>query len=469
MSRQDRGIGAGLHEHRSSILVSALSSAFGVVLLRMTSILAIVVTQNELGERAAVRTFLSILAGVFIIIAIYVGGIVTTNTFATVIAGRTRMIALLRLIGSSASSQRRAVAKEGLLVGIVGGIAGFAAGLLLTSIGVELLIAVGRMPQLSYGFMDPVDLLPVAVVVLTTWLASWVGSRRVLTVSPIQALGAQRELSQEASLRRTGRNAAAIVLFVIGAVLLALGVAAGLFNPLGLLVAVFGGVISFTGVVLGAHLIMPGALRLSGRVFGRSAPARLAAVNAIRYPERSTRTTIGLVIGVSLVTMFAVAEQSVNSMLSQALSGDRASLLEAQQALGVMFGIFSGLVGFAGVIAGVGMVNNLSLNVLQRTRELGLLRALGFTATQVRRTILFESAQTVLAATATGLVLGIGYGWVGAQSLMGSVAHRLMPPSIPLPLIAIVVAAAAVLALAAAVSPTRHATRVSPIVALAIE
>ena len=471
MNRSSRRSMMGLREHRSSVLVAALSAAFGVVLLRLTTILATVMTANQIGQFAAVRDALSVLASVFIIIAVYVSAIVTTNTFATVIAGRTRMIALLRLIGSSATTQRRAVAREGLAVGTIGGLAGAVAGLVMTSIGVGVMVATGVMPDLSYGFADTIDVLPVVVVVLTTWLASWVGSRRVLAVSPMQAVGAQQELSQEASLRRTGRNVTAILLFAAGLLLLALGIVVGMASPLGLVIAALGGAVSFTGVVLGAHLIMPSVLRLSGRAFGRSAPARLASANAVRYPERSTRTTIGLVIGVTLVTMFAVAEQSFDHMISSEFAGNAADLRAMQNVLGAVFGIFSGLVGFSGVIAGVGMVNNLSLNVLQRTRELGLLRALGFTSTQIRKTIMIESAQTVLAATVTGLILGVFYGWAGAQSLVSSVVGdgRLLPPSIPWVIVVVVFAAAAVLSVSAAAAPTRRATRVSPIVALAVD
>ena len=100
------------------------------------------------------------------------------------------------------------------------------------------------------------------------------------------------------------------MLMVLGFAFLALGVVVGLVNPLGVLIGVLGGVLSFTGLVVGAHLIMPPALRLVGRMLGRSPAARLAAENALRYPERSSRTTIGVVIGVTLITMFGVAVAS---------------------------------------------------------------------------------------------------------------------------------------------------------------
>jgi putative ABC transport system permease protein len=126
------------------------------------------------------------------------------------------------------------------------------------------------------------------------------------------------------------------------------------------------------------------------------------------------------------------------------------------------------LVGFSALIAGVGMVNNLSLSVLQRTRELGLLRALGFTAAQLRQMVLAEAAQLSVAAIAVGLVLGIGYGWAGAQSLLGSISG-IVAPVVPGWLIAVVILAAAVLTAAASIAPTRRATRIAPVVALAVD
>jgi putative ABC transport system permease protein len=133
--------------------------------------------------------------------------------------------------------------------------------------------------------------------------------------------------------------------------------------------------------------------------------------------------------------------------------------------------IFSILIGFSAVIAAVGMVNNLSLSVLQRTREIGLLRALGFTARQVRAMITAESAQLTAASVLVGLVLGTFYGWVGAQSMFGNITGSpgLVAPGMPLPFLAAIVVLAAVLTLVASVGPSRRATRVAPVTALAVE
>jgi putative ABC transport system permease protein len=138
-------------------------------------------------------------------------------------------------------------------------------------------------------------------------------------------------------------------------------------------------------------------------------------------------------------------------------------------------GIMMGLVAVSAVIAAVGLVNLLTLGVVQRRRELGLLRALGLTQRQVRGVVLLEAAHIAITAVVTGVVLGIAYGWVGAQSVLGAVPADpggakagLVAPAVPATLVVAVVLATAALTLAAAVTPTRLATRVTPVEALAV-
>lgn len=462
-----------MKDHGPSILVAALSSAFGVALLQITSVLSLIIRNDEVtgSSSTAVPLLLGLVATLFIVIAVFVGAIVTANTFATIVAGRTRTIALYRLIGSSAAAQRRTVSREGLVVGVLGSLFGAVVGILLVAVIVAVSVATGLLPSLAYTYFEAILLLPTATVVLTTWLASWIGSRRVLVVSPMQATGAAVDASREEVSDRRGRNRVAVALFVLGICLLVLGILAGLVSPAGVLIGMAGGVLSFSGVVLGAHLVMPPALRLVGGLFGSSAPARLAAENAVRYPDRSSRSTIGLVIGVTLVTMFAVATETYQAILVAAQQQNPDVYGGVDTVLLITVMVFSVLMGFSALIAAVGMVNNLSLSVLQRTRELGLLRALGFTVQQVRRMILTEAAQLTVAAVAVGLTLGIFYGWAGAQSLLGATLEQpgLVAPAIPLALIAVMVAGAVILTLIASLAPSRRATSVAPVVALVAE
>lgn len=457
-------------EHRSGFLVAALSSAFGVALLQVTGALATIIGADEIGEREKVRIALAAVALVFITIAVYVGSVVTVNTFGTIIAGRTRTIALMRLIGSSARNLRRSVAGEGLRIGVLGSATGALLGIGVSYGVVYVCVALGIIPQLRYSIVDPIAAAPVVMVALSTWLAAWVGSQRVLTVSPMQAVGAAQELSSEDSVNRKTRNATAITLAGLGVVFLAGGVIGGLFTPYAILLGLVGGLLSFTGLILGSHLVMPPILRLAGRMLGRSAAARLATANALRYPERSSRSTIGLVIGVTLITMFAVAAQTYQDIIDRARALQPEVFQGVDELLAVTVSVFSVLIGFSALIAAVGMVNNLALGVLQRTRELGLLRALGFTARQVRRMIVAESIQMAIAAVGLGLVLGVLYGWVGAQSLLGSQEGMgITPPSIPWLLVVGAALGTTLLSLIASVSPARRATTVTPVLALAAD
>lgn len=453
----------------SSILVAALGSAFGVALLQVTGALAAVISADDVtGSSNTVALMLRIVAFVFIVVAVYTASVVTANTFSTIVAGRVREIALLRLLGSSARRERGRIAREGLRVGLLGAGVGLLVGTAV-AIGIERLgVATDIVPESGYTYLDPVVLVPVVGVVLTTWLASWVGSRRVTTVTPLEALGRSEELSREETQGRRGRNVLALVLVILGAGFLGLGLVAGLVNPIGMLIALPGGVLSFTGIVLGADVVMPPVLRLTGRLLGRSAPSRLAAENAIRHPERSSRATIGLVIGVTLVTMFAVAMAGFEASIRAAQSMQPEVYAGTDTMLAATTAIFSVLVGFSGLIAAVGLVNNLSLSVLQRRREIGLLRALGFTAPQVRGMILAESAQLTFAAVVLGLVLGSVYGWIGAQSLLGATSGLILPVP-PFLVLGIVVLAGAALTAAASWAPARMAVRVSPVEALAVD
>ena len=64
-----------------------------------------------------------------------------------------------------------------------------------------------------------------------------------------------------------------------------------------------------------------------------------------------------------------------------------------------------------------GIVNTLLLSVHERTREIGMLRAIGMTRRQLRRTIRFESAITAVIGSLLGLVIGVVFGWIVTEGL----------------------------------------------------
>ncbi|MFP7834285.1 FtsX-like permease family protein [Marisediminicola sp. LYQ134] len=457
-----------------SILVAAISSGYGVVLLVATQYIgALLAADPYVGGTQTLAMVTSILSSLLIGVAMFSAGIVTTNTFSAIVAGRAREIALQRVLGSSARRQRSVVSMLGLRVGALGGAVGAVVGAAVAAAAVSLLPRLVGLPAVELRWLDVSLLAPPVAVVLTTWAAAHIGSRRVLTVSPMQALGGSVEASTEQISARRGRHAVAIALLVIGSLGIAGGIVVGLSSPVGVVLAFFGGLVSFVGIALAAPLVMPPLLRLAGATAGASAPGRLAVQNYRRYPERSSRAAVGITIGVTLVTMFVVGAESTRAVLTATGGGTLPPEMAAT--LDTFTITMVSLVAVTGIVAGVGVANLLALSVAERRAELGLLRTLGLSARGVSRMISWEALHVTAAGVVSGLALGTFYGWAGAQSLLGSVrvditdtspvSTFVWPAVPPVPLLLIVVATVVVTTLAS-VAPTRSGFRVTPVEAI---
>ncbi|MBT1542067.1 ABC transporter permease [Curtobacterium flaccumfaciens pv. flaccumfaciens] len=464
----------GVRSFAPTVLVAALGTTFGSALVIAPGIVTEALRAAGVADLGPIKAILSVVGWLFLGIALYVGAIVTANTCATLIAGQTRIIALQRLIGATGATLRARITRTGLVVGVLGGVIGAVVGTALSALFVVVLRGNGVLPDTEYTYVPWELVLPVVAVVLATWGAFASGSRRVLTVTPLEALSSSVEPSHDDVRSGTARKVWAIVLMAGGALLMALGLAVSSVSPVAVLPAALGGFVSFAGVAVGATIVMPPVLQLIGRIGSHDPVVLLAGRNAMRAPGRSSRATIGLVIGVTLLVTFAVAlgiMQHVLETQMRALSEGSATpaMIEAQRDLFVQINaVVSVIVGFSAVIAAVGVVNALALGVLQRRRELGLLRVLGLTGAQVRRMIVTEAVQMVVAAVVSGLALGTLYGWVGGQTLLGSLGTPVSPVLPPLT-IGIVVVGALVLAVVATIAPVRRAMRVPPTEALAVD
>ena len=123
------------------------------------------------------------------------------------------------------------------------------------------------------------------------------------------------------------------------------------------------------------------------------------------------------------------------------------------------------LLGVAVLIAVVGVGNTLSLSVLERTREHGLLRSLGLTRGQLAGMLATEAALIAVAAAVLGLGLGIAYGFAGTMSVLGTATDN-VALVVPAGRLAMIVLVAALAGLAASVLPARRAALTSPVAAL---
>ncbi len=140
---------------------------------------------------------------------------------------------------------------------------------------------------------------------------------------------------------------------------------------------------------------------------------------------------------------------------------------ELEGIVSVVLAVVTGLLAVAVLIALLGVGNTLSLSVLERGRELALLRALGLTRGQLRASIAVEAALLALVGALAGVVLGIAYGYAGARALVGGLTT--VPLVVPWPRLLLVLALALVAAVVAAWLPSRRAARVAPAAGLAID
>jgi putative ABC transport system permease protein len=131
-----------------------------------------------------------------------------------------------------------------------------------------------------------------------------------------------------------------------------------------------------------------------------------------------------------------------------------------------MLGLVYALLALAILIALLGIGNTLALSILERTRELGVMRAVGMTRAQLRSTIRWESVIIALQGTVLGLAVGVFFGWALVTAMEDQGLNTF---SVPLIQLAIVVALAAVSGVVAAILPARRAARLDVLRAVVTE
>jgi putative ABC transport system permease protein len=131
-----------------------------------------------------------------------------------------------------------------------------------------------------------------------------------------------------------------------------------------------------------------------------------------------------------------------------------------------LLNIVYGLLAISIVIAVLGIANTISLSIHERTRELGLLRAVGMSRGQLRSAIRWESVLVALMGTGLGLVLGVGIAVAVTQALS---AQGLDQFALPGGQLAVLVLLGAVVGSIAALRPARRAARLDVLEAIGTE
>ncbi|MGW1531893.1 ABC transporter permease [Streptomyces aureus] len=134
--------------------------------------------------------------------------------------------------------------------------------------------------------------------------------------------------------------------------------------------------------------------------------------------------------------------------------------------IAVLLYLVYALLGLAIVIAVLGVVNTLALSVVERTREIGLLRAIGLGRRQLRRMIRLESVVIAVFGAVLGLALGVVWG-VCVQRVLALQGMKAL--AIPWTTIVAVVIGSAVVGIVAALLPALRASRMNVLTAIAHE
>ncbi len=136
---------------------------------------------------------------------------------------------------------------------------------------------------------------------------------------------------------------------------------------------------------------------------------------------------------------------------------------QAEGVVGRLFGLFDAIAVIAIVVAGLGIVNTLAMNVMERIREIGVLRATGLTRTQAWRMVLVEAGVLGVVGVVLGIAAGLVVGLVMLVTQGARVSGIADAPWVTLVVVAILGVAVAMLASA---YPARIASRISIISAV---
>lgn len=262
---------------------------------------------------------IAVLGTLFAAVAFFVAGLVIANTFAIMLAQRTRELALLRCVGATGRQLRRSLRTEALALGVLASALGVGAGALL---------ARGAVPAIGFFADDlalgAVSLSPLWVGgaallgILTTLVATVLPLRRASRTTPMAALTPVELVEEEPRVRRTRVIGGALVT-AGGAGALAVAATAG---SLELMLA--GGALSAAGVLVLLPVVVPGLLRTASRLVARlgGPTLRLASANAVRNPRRTATSTAALLVGTTLISAIVVGMASVRSTIDAELDRD---------------------------------------------------------------------------------------------------------------------------------------------------
>ncbi len=214
-------------------------------------------------------------------------------------------------------------------------------------------------------------------------------------------------------------------------------------------------------------------LRIAG-VIDRSLPGRAGEAILVGWPDATEffgvqgadAFAIRLTPGAAVSTARAAVESKARELALvpnpvEAVQGAVGDTLDR------VFGLFDALAAIAVVVAGLGIVNTLTMSVVERVREIGVLRAVGMTRRQIWRMVVLEAGLVGVMGAAMGCVTGL----LVAGLMIGLANGAAALPSIEIPWAVVGLAAVfgVVVSMLAAAYPARLASRMSIVRAVQFE
>jgi putative ABC transport system permease protein len=197
-------------------------------------------------------------------------------------------------------------------------------------------------------------------------------------------------------------------------------------------------------------------------IYGRNQPAGNYFVSMSAFDANvSSRLDYGVYIkkapGATKAATLAAIQSVTKDYPGVTVMDQAAFKVNLAKPFNQLLGLVYALLVFAVLIAALGIANTLALSVYERTRELGLLRVVGMTRSQLRSALRWEAVLIALQGTLLGLIVAVFFGWALVRALARTTGTLVL--SVPFRTLAAVVVFAALLGVAAAVMPGRRAAK----------
>jgi putative ABC transport system permease protein len=177
-------------------------------------------------------------------------------------------------------------------------------------------------------------------------------------------------------------------------------------------------------------------------------------------------TFIKLAAGANAAQVQAEVERKVKASFATVDTLNQKELKDNQEEqINQLLGLIYAMLALAIIISLLGIVTTLALSIHERTRELGMLRAVGMSRRQVRRMVRYEAVITALIGAVLGTILGVIFATLVSQPL----ADEGFELSYPIGTLVILLILAALAGVLAAILPARRAARLDVLQALAYE